>query len=134
MEGPPVAGTPEQLLLLTLARKLDDMDERIGARIDALAARIPPEQVNPPDLAEVLPPGPETAEEEGARIARALRNLRPWAPDEPLYLVGNSRFLRVGSLRHQENVDKLRKNGFLIVDGYEGPGSCGNALIRWESK
>lgn len=134
MEGPPVAGTPEQLLLLTLAKKLDDMDERLGARIDALAHRI----LNPCErftLAETKPPSPETAEEESHRIAGILRQPDVHACRVGICyaLVGRQRYMRVGGLRHQVNKDALRKNGFHIAAEWDAPGAGGEALLSWWS-
>lgn len=130
MEGPPVAGTPEQLLLLTLARKLDDMDERLGARIDALAAHVLPGDADPPRLAETRPPPFETAEEEGARIARALQDPEGRATSsEKLYSFGKTRYMCIGALRHQSNRDILQANGFIL----EPDSSPGNHLLRWQA-
>lgn len=127
---PTVTGTPEQLLLLTLAEKIDGMD----AKLEALASRIP-DRCKMMRLADTMPARLETAEEEGDRVARVLRDpdAQAMRGDRSCYLgLDGMKHMRVGSLRHEENKKALARNGFTIVAESDAPGSGGEALVRWK--
>lgn len=128
MEGVGVAGTPEQLMLLTLARKIDDMDERFGDRFAKLSDRvaelgkrlsIPTAK---PAIADYKPPREETAEEEAERVVKAL-------DEYPLTgLHSDGRRMRMISMAHKVNRDHLRRNGFRVNHN-----NWSQTLIEWQA-
>lgn len=115
-----VTGTPEQLLLITLAKKVDDMDERLSSCIAQLGARLPAPGPSPCPLSEFRPPCDETAQEEAERLVADLGDKKR---NE---LLSNTSRRRVTRVAHKVNRDHLRRNGFDVQ--YNCWSQC---VIKW---
>lgn len=144
MDGLAVKGTPGQLLLLTLASTIDDMDASMQQQCAALKAdacklgeRIPePSSRKGNALMLLTPPADETAEEEAQRLVREIMDKSNTGRKEPQddnlmpdYWGKYNRDIWT-EVKHAPNAAMLQKTGFHVKREY---GPFDECYIQWKS-
>lgn len=149
MDGLAVKGTSEQLLLLTLAATIDDVDTRMQQRCAALRAdvcqlvkRIPePTAMQGNPLALLTPPADETAEEEAQRLTREIKNtdnVHHKTPADGTFRLWRDYWGEYDrdistDVRHAETKATLEKMGFHVTGwNCEWRPFCGT-YVQWKS-
>lgn len=148
MDGLVVEGTAGQLLLLTLASTIDDMDASMQQQCAALKADVCklvkpiPEQAatqgNP--LVSITPPADESAEEEAQRLVQEIKDPKNanrkngwdhWGDTMNEYWGKYDRDVWA-DVRHAANKLALQKRGF-HVRGWKEDGPFCDTYVQWKS-